>query len=81
MACALLAVASWGQRNSSYLKAIIPAAGFNVAIAAGSILLIISISGVIGTVGSFYKYAFTRSLRLQVSSDLWNASSLSLWCT
>ena len=55
MGSALVGVASWGQQNSSSLKAIIPADGFNLAIAAGSILIIISVSGVVGTIVSFYK--------------------------
>ncbi len=55
MGSALVGVASWGQRNSAELNAIVHEDGFNLAIAAGSILIIISVSGVVGTLVSFYK--------------------------
>jgi hypothetical protein len=52
---AILAVASWGQQRSEYLHTLVPEDGFNLAIAAGAILLVVSISGVVGTLGSYYK--------------------------
>lgn len=55
MGSALVGVASWGQQHQAQLSGIVPEGGFNLAIAAGSILLIISVSGVIGTLASFYK--------------------------
>lgn len=60
MGSALVGVAAWGQQNSAYLHELIPEGGFNLAIAAGSMLLIISIAGVVGTAASFYKCASCR---------------------